>query len=142
MAVSSRAAALGVVLVALVAGCGDDATEEPASLAGTSWALVDGVDVPQDIAVTKPTAAFDDEVMSGTTGCNTYGGSYTLDGDAIEIGALAMTQIACMAPADAIEAMYVDKLGDVRRWSLDGEELVLADDDGAELLRFAPTQAS
>jgi heat shock protein HslJ len=131
---------LAGVFVAVLSGCGGD-DDEPASLAGTSWVLTEGVSVPQDVAVTMPTAAFTATLVSGTTGCNLYGGSYSVDGDELQLGALAMSQRACTAPADAVEAEFVATLADVRRWSIDGANLVLAGGDGTQLLRFesAPT---
>ena len=37
---------------------------------------------------------------------------------------------------DEFERAYLDALGQVATWELDGEELVLSDADGGELLRF------
>jgi heat shock protein HslJ len=41
------------------------------------------------------TAEFTADAVSGNTGCNQFNGSYTVDGDAIEIGPLASTRAAC-----------------------------------------------
>jgi heat shock protein HslJ len=131
---------VSLVVVALVAGCGGD--EEGGSDAGTlegrPWVLTSGVDVPQDVAVAWPSATFADGTVSGSTGCNQFSGPYTVDGDSLELGQLAQTQMACAPPADRIEQSYVAALGRVARWRVDGEELVLADADDAELLRYAP----
>ena len=45
--------------------------------------------------------------------------------------------MACPPPADAVERAYVDALERVAGWRSDGAELVLLDEDGAELLRYA-----
>ena len=50
------------------------------------------------ISGTTLTATFTADAVSGSSGCNTYNGSYTLDGDALKIGPLATTRMAC-APA-------------------------------------------
>ena len=68
--------------------------------------------------------------------CNTYRASYTLDGDSLEISEPAGTLIGCPPPVDEFERAYLDALGQVATWELDGEELVLSDADGGELLRF------
>lgn len=136
------ATVLLALAVAVAAGCGgDDGSGGQAPLDGTSWVLTAGVTLPQDAVVTMPTAEFTATEISGSTGCNRYGGSYALEGDEIDLGPLGMTQVGCAAPASTIEAAFVAALDDVETWELDGDELVLGD-DGVELLRFAPTVAS
>ena len=98
--------------------------------------LTSGVDLPQDIAVGKPSASFADGTMGGSTGCNRYTAGYTVDGDSLELAQIASTQMACAPPADAIERAYVAALAQVAGWRIEGEELVLVDGDEAELLRF------
>jgi heat shock protein HslJ len=139
---AALAVAALVLALPLAAGCGDDGDGGPAELAGTSWALVSGVDVPADASVTMPTAAFSDLEIAGSGGCNRYGGEYMLDGDAIEIGALAATNIGCADPAGAIESEFFAALEEVGRWSIADDELVLSDAEGVELLRFEPAPSS
>lgn len=131
---------VSLVVVALVAGCAGD--EEGGSDAGTlegqPWVLTSGIDVPQDVAVAWPSATFEDGTVAGSTGCNQFSGPYTVDGDSLELGQLASTQMACAPPADRIEQSYLAALGRVAGWRLDREELVLSDADDAELLRYAP----
>lgn len=74
--------------------------------------------------------------VSGSTSCNQYSGPYELDGDSLDIGTLTQTLIACVPPRDAFERAYVRALGQVASWSVDGEELVLSDGHGEELLRY------
>ena len=83
-----------------------------------------------------PSATFTDDTVGGSTGCNRFTASYTVDGDAMEIGEIASTRMACPPPADAIERAYLAALGRVAAWHIDGSELVLADDDDNELLRY------
>lgn len=109
------------------------------TLEGTPWVLESGIDHPQDVAVVSmPTVFFEGGTVGGSTGCNRYTGTYTLDGDALELGPLAQTQMACAPPADRIEQDYVAKLGQVTGWRLDDDRLVLVGDDDEELLRFGP----
>lgn len=51
--------------------------------------------VTSPISGTTLTATFTADAVSGSSGCNTYNGSYTLDGDALKIGPLATTRMAC-----------------------------------------------
>jgi heat shock protein HslJ len=130
---------LALVVAVAVTACGDDA--EPASLEGTSWILVAGVDVPADIAVSEPTVAFTSDTITGSGGCNRYSGGYETDGDSIEIGMIASTQMACPAPAGTIEAAFFDALQQTTSWSIEDDQLVLSDANDDELLRLdsAPT---
>jgi heat shock protein HslJ len=47
-----------------------------------------------------------------------------------------MTAMACPPPADEVERAYVAALEEVAGWRSEGEELVLVDGDGEELLRY------
>jgi heat shock protein HslJ len=134
-----RALAPAVFLLALglAAGCGgDNGDEAPAeSFVGVPWLLSSGLDVDGWDA-TPPSATFADGTVGGSTGCNRFTASYTVDSDALEIGPVASTRIACLSPADAVERAYLAALTRVARWRSDDTELVLLDDDGAELLRY------
>ena len=129
-----HAAAASVALLlalGLAAGCGGD--DGAGSFVGVPWVVSSGVDLAGTDAV--PSATFTDDTVGGSTGCNRFTASYTVDGDAMEIGEIASTRMACPPPADAIERAYLAALGRVAAWHIDGSELVLADDDDNELLR-------
>jgi heat shock protein HslJ len=135
-----RAIATSVALLlalALVAGCGDDegSESEAASFEGVPWVLSAGLDVDGWETV-APSAEFAGGTVGGSTGCNRYTGPFTVDGDSLEIGNIASTQMACQPPADAVERAYVAALGQVREWRSEDDELVLLADDGSELLRY------
>jgi heat shock protein HslJ len=125
-----------LVTLGLAAGCGGDdgGGAEPASFVGVPWVVTSGIDVGAGAAA--PSAMFTDETVGGSTGCNRFTGPYTVDGDAMKIGMLASTRMACPPPADGIERAYLAALGRVAGWRLDGSELVLVDDERAELLRY------
>jgi heat shock protein HslJ len=99
---------------------------------GVPWIVAGGLDV----AELKPSATFADGTVSGSTGCNRFTGRYTLEGEALEIGQIASTRMACPPPADEVERAYLDALGRVAAWRFDGTDLVLVDGDGFELVRF------
>ncbi len=90
----------------VVAGCddagGDSGGASPAaapSLAGTSWSAftINGV---RPIGPVAPTIRFTDSAVSGSAGCNSYGGTYGFEpgSGAIRFDekALAMTAMACV----------------------------------------------
>jgi len=124
----------------VVGGCGGDeegSAADPSSLEGVPWVLVSGVDVDGWEAV-APSLTFEDGQASGSSGCNQFSGSYTVDGSSLELGELAMTAMGCPPPADEVERASMDALQGTAGWRLEGEELVLVDADNAELLRYRP----
>ncbi|MEO6208113.1 MAG: META domain-containing protein [Candidatus Limnocylindrales bacterium] len=104
-------------------------------LAGTSWALADlgGTTLVDTI----PTIDFDgDGTVSGSTGCNTFNGTYTLAGATLAFGPLATTKIGCADPTMFVESAFLAGLGTVTGWSVDADgRLVL---DGQRRLVFGP----
>ena len=117
-------------------GGDDDANEEEAlSLEGTPWLLSSGIDVDGWEAV-APSAAFEAGTVSGSSGCNRFNAGYEVDGDALELGNIAGTRMACQPPADEVETVYLAALEQVRGWRIEDDELVLIDEDNSELLRF------
>ena len=82
-----------------VKGCGG-AILPPAALADTSWTFVsiDGTPVTAD----RPTSlVFEGDRMSGSAGCNRFGGSYKVADGLLTAGPLAATLMAC--PGAAME---------------------------------------
>jgi heat shock protein HslJ len=107
---------------AVAGGCGGDEEEsaaDPSSLEGVPWVLVSGVDVDGWEAV-APSLTFEDGQASGSSGCNQFSGSYTVDGSSLE---LAMTAMGCPPPADEVERASMDALQGTAGWRLEGEEL-------------------
>jgi len=109
---------------------------EPAEgISGTSWDLVE-MGTTAEFARIVPTIEFGaDGRVSGSAGCNTFNGTYTLDGQTIALGPLAATKMACEPPASAVEAEYLAALSGVAAWSIEPDgSLVLG---GAVPLRYA-----
>jgi heat shock protein HslJ len=110
----------------------------PSSLPGTGWQLID-LDGSADFeAALAPDLTFaDDGRLAGFAGCNTYDGTFTLDGGSIDIGPLATTKMACPGPASDIEAAYLPALDAVGSWEiLPSGQLVLS---GPQVLTFQPS---
>jgi heat shock protein HslJ len=128
-----------LIVLGAAAACGEDEASpaDPSSLEGTPWVLASGVDVEGWEGV-APSATFADGRVSGSTGCNRFGTSYTMDGETLELGEIAMTSMACPPPADAVEREYTTALESVRAWRAEDDELVLLDGDETEVLRYRP----
>ena len=117
--------------LAVFAGCGGNGAS---NLEKGLWVLNSARDVTLPLGVV-PTAGFHEGTVRGSTGCNQYTAPYTVNGDSLAIGELAMTKMACEPPRDEVERQYVRALGQVTGWARDDDELVLSDDEG-ELLRY------
>lgn len=129
-------APLVLLLATLATGCADDdGPGEAPAVDGVPWTLAGGLTIDGWESV-APSATFAGGRVSGSSGCNRYAGSYTAEGDRLELGPVAGTRMACPPPADAVERQFLARLERVAGWRLDGEELVLRDDEGGELLRF------
>ena len=128
--------AVAGALLLLGAACSSDEGGDPGPpLEGTTWVLTsyDGPDVPDGVSVDL---LLEDGKASGRSGCNSYGGSYETSGDQLTFGPLAATQMACPQEQMDVEAAYLAALERTAGSAVDGDELVLSDAQGAELLRF------
>jgi heat shock protein HslJ len=119
---------------------GSPGATEAATIEGVTWRLTsyaapggELVAVPESV---EATARFEAGHVSGSAGCNTYGGSYELAGARLTLGPLAMTRKACPPPQSDVEQGLASALGSVAGCAVGAEALELLDADGAVLLRF------
>ncbi len=117
--------------------------QKPAPLVGQVWELTGYNNGKQAIssvrAGTAVTLEFrDDGTLGGSDGCNRYMSGYTLKGDALTIGPLASTRMACKGPEGAAQQArdYGAALATVARYRIEGNELVLLDGDGKPAARY------
>jgi|Tabmets5t2r1_1033131.scaffolds.fasta_scaffold01094_5 heat shock protein HslJ len=75
---------------------------------------------------------FEDGRIAGFGGVNRYAGEYTLEGEELRLGPLAVTRMAGPPEAMESERRYLDALGRAARAAVDEGTLVLADGDGSE----------
>ena len=136
MALTIASLLLPGLLTACAGDDGGNGSADAALLKGQPLVLVSGIDLPQDAAVARPSATFENETVAGSTGCNRYTAGYTFDGDSLGIGEIATTRMACAPPADTIERAYLAALGQVAGWRTEDGEVVLVGDDDTELLRY------
>jgi copper homeostasis protein (lipoprotein) len=76
-----------------------------------------------------------EERLAGWTGCNQIHGYYDLNGEGIALGRIKTTRMACPDAPDQ-ERAFLDALGRVKTWRIEGQHLELRDKSGAPLLRF------
>lgn len=83
-------------------------------------------------------ATFEDGQVGGFSGCNSYGGAYTVKGSALRFEELAMTLMACLdAGVMEQEQAYTGALSNVAKFRLAADRLELLDKSGAALLVYA-----
>lgn len=81
---------------------------------------------------TEITIEFDDEGrVTGDSGCNTFMGDYTLDGDTISVGPLASTRRACPDEVMDQETRFLAALESAATWTRERTTAQLRDDTDA-----------
>ena len=117
---------------------------ESQDLSGTNWEVIaynNGKEAVVGVAIgTTLTASFDkDGNLSGNSGCNNYSGPYKVNGNQINIGPLASTQMYCDNPAGVMdqEAQYLAALQTASTYQIEGDRLELRTADGALAADFS-----
>lgn len=64
--------------------------------------------------------------VAGADGCNTVKGTYRADDEALAIGPLMGTLMACPG-IDGLDRRFLDALGATRKWKTSGNQLTLLD---------------
>jgi heat shock protein HslJ len=77
---------------------------------------------PLDTGDRTVTIAFRDDEVSGSGPCNTYRGSFSVDGDHVDISDIASTLMACEPSLMDAEANYFDALESVTSADFDDDE--------------------
>lgn len=124
---------VGAMLIIYGALTGCAATGD--ALDGTSWVLT-SLNGSSPIAGSTITLAFEDGRASGSAGCNSYGGSYTLSGaDGVTFRDVFSTMMACVGPEGVMEQeiQYLDILGAAHGYSMQDNTLQIFTPDGAFL---------
>jgi heat shock protein HslJ len=114
---------LGVLLLCWTA-CHRAGTPTNGTLEGTSWTLI-AYRKTRPIAGTTITALFQGGQVSGSAGCNSYRGPYTISGNTITVGALATTKMACLEPGGTMaqESLFLELLQDAQTFRLSDGQL-------------------
>lgn len=135
-----------VVLVSLwgtglgLTGCHDPDVKAAAAavpLTGTPWTLLSlgGQEILSGSAATLRFEA--DGTLGGFDSCNSYQGTFSVDGSAIHMpGKLAATLMACAEPLASQASAFTGALTRAASFAIDGDRLRLQDADGQELAAF------
>jgi heat shock protein HslJ len=117
----------------LVACSGSGAND----LRGTEWELA-SMSGSGLLPGTSITIEFTDEEVSGSAGCNHYGGSYQISGSSLTFSDVFWTEMACPEPQGILEqeGEYLAALNDADSYQLASDQLVILDEAGGQLLVF------
>jgi len=124
--------------VAVAAGAGAGIGSAGSSpLTGNVW-VVTSLLGTTPLAGTELTTEFTPSgSVSGTSGCNRYGGEYTASGKSLRISSLSSTQMACPQKIMAQESVFLKALATTRSYGVKGTTLTLRDAAGRRLLTYA-----
>lgn len=133
----------GLIVMALLlsacGGAGSTADAAKVTLESTAWQLVELGDRAglNEAEALGPTLLFDADKqrIAGEAGCNRFMGSYRLQGDKLSFSHLGTTMMAC-ANGMELEQRYLELLGQVAAWRMEGERLQLLDADGEVLASY------
>lgn len=119
--------------VSLLAACGSEGNP----LANTEWRLVElgKADGPAAVVGDQVTAEFSTMDMTGWTGCNSYGATYSVRGEELRLDDLRWTEAGC--PSQVLfrqEQRMQDSLATVERFEVSGEQLTLHSEGGQVLI--------
>lgn len=130
-------AALLVTAIPAFTVAQDEMTEElDVSPEGVAWTLTATGEnpVPADVEANLFMEAGE---ANGSTGCNSYSGTYQIDGASLSFDEdVAVTQAFCEGAPGEVEQAYLAALPTVTSWSIEGSELTLANGEGAAALTF------
>lgn len=133
---NSKTIWLTTILVLLMTACTPTAAPDSPDLDGTNWELTgygDPDNLTPPVDGSQITLEFTDGQVSGNASCNSYSGSYTLDGSRLTIGELATTLMACLDDdIMAQEAAYTNLLTTAGAFQVDLETV-----DGLETLTLS-----
>ena len=126
---------------------GRDLSTDQRVLTGTEWRLVSFGSAGSEtnlVAGTTVTLKFgEDGRASGSSGCNSYGGTYQVRGDNISFGRLISTKRACLDQnANQQESRFLSALEAANRFRLSSDRLTILSDRGRSALNFVNSSES
>jgi heat shock protein HslJ len=109
-------------------------------LAGINWTLVSygSADAQTPVLPEAPiTAAFSEQGVSGSAGCNTYNGSFQFANGTLTFGEIISTRIACDEPVMAQETAYLNALTTASTFQINNGQLQITYEGGVLTFRDA-----
>ena len=109
-------------------------------LNGTTWKLY-SIGKYSPIAGSMTTIHFEDGQVSGSGGCNSFGGIYQVNGDKIEFQEVESTLMDCIDPSGVMEqeTTFLNFLWDAQSFEVIEGQLQISRSDG-ETLTFTPAK--
>lgn len=134
-----------LALVLLLASCTTPPAVPPVApvvkLPNTEWLLTSMRGKPL-IEGTRITLQFDEKGAGGYSGCNWYGGDYTLSGSKLTFGLVSATARGCMQRGvGRQESDYHAILRNLGDFKVDDDRLVMHDPSGNPVLEFTRIKA-
>jgi heat shock protein HslJ len=122
-----------------VHGCGGAGGGKMAvALAGSDWSIATINGAPATTARATSMHFGKDGRISGNAGCNSFGGSYTLEDDTLTVGQVVSTKMACLGPGMKQESAVFAILAQPMRVSRqDNNTVALSSDAGTIVLKPA-----
>lgn len=107
-----------------------------AELVNRNWRLrfLNGKEIKSDMPFLR--FEYDGNRFSGSTGCNSIGGEYEIDGDAIKFSKVISTKKACLDP-DNPESAFLENFAKVDRFEVSEDRLELSA-GGVVVMSFVP----
>lgn len=100
-------------------------SQDDNALAGTGWQVED-VASGGIIDSSNLTLNFgEDGRINGSSGCNSYMGDYSVNGNELELSQLASTMMACSPAIMDLERKFLDVLGGAEEYSIDQDTMKL-----------------
>lgn len=123
----SYIAVLFTLLLALTASCssGDNISDELSGREFWSTGVTEAGDERPLVGDTRLTLRFDDDQLGANAGCNTMGGTFSIDGDQLRTNDLSMTEMGCDSERHAQDQFVVDVLASQPTITLNGDNLQL-----------------
>jgi len=117
---------IALLLVILLSSCSEDEQKVELQLQDKTWVLTTYNDT-QPIAERHPILKFEADQISGTTGCNHYGGTYQVEEDSIRFEGIFSTEMACLEPEGLLEQerIYLELLRTVDQFELTDDQLTI-----------------
>lgn len=113
----------------------------PTNLEATTWYLASGSQI-EPLNNVLATIQFKAGKVSGTTGCNNFSGSYTVEGDQLAVGdALAITRKACPGELAEQEQQLLRAIPQIKQYKFTRQgylELTYAGAEKSQTLVFIP----
>ncbi len=103
-----------------VKGCGGQPMIDAALLDGTRWAIasIDG----RPARTARPTEIrFEGDKISGSAGCNSFGGSYRIERGSFTAERVISTRMACPGPGMAVESKFLAIIAGPARMAMTGD---------------------